>query len=186
MVACSQPLAAEAGLSILKAGGNAVDAAIATAAALNVTEPCSTGMGGDCFLLYFDGEKVHALNGSGRSPTELTPERVRADCGEKIREMPQRHAHSVTVPGATAGWCDAIDRWGTLPLSTVLDPAIQLAEGGFPVSPVTAYHWREGEVFLKQNTVSRLTESVNMGFVLLPLLLTLSLVLLVPPFQRST
>ena len=93
-------MAAEAGLSILKAGGNAVDAAIATAAALAVTEPCSTGLGGDCFLLFFEhGEKkVHALNGSGRSPAALTPERVKADCGDSD-EMPQLHPHAVPSHG---------------------------------------------------------------------------------------
>ena len=131
-----------------------MDAAIATAAALNVTEPCSTGLGGDCFLLYFDNEqkKVFALNGSGRYPAELTMERVFADCGD-MQEMPPLHAHSVTVPGTAAGWCDAIDRWGTKPMSAVLAPAIRLAEEGFPVSPITAFHWKKQEDILRRNKV---------------------------------
>ena len=151
MVACSQPLAAEAGLSILKSGGNAVDASIAIAAALAVTEPCSTGMGGDCFLLYFDAatKKVSALNGSGRAPAALNVERVRADCPGCGDEIPQLHAHSVTVPGAVAGWADAVQRWGALPLAASLAPAIALADEGFPVSPITAAHWARGEAQLR-------------------------------------
>ena len=152
----SQPLATEAGLSILKAGGNAVDAAIATAAALAVTEPCSTGLGGDCFLLYFEPEekKVHALNGSGRSPAALTAERVRADCSVTDDEMPLLHVHAITVPGACAGWCDALEAWGSLPMATVLEPAIRLAEEGFPVAPVVAYHWAAQAELLRRNARS--------------------------------
>lgn len=155
MVSCSHPLAAEAGLSVLKAGGNAVDAAIAIAAALAVVEPASTGLGGDCFLLFYEaGEKrVHAMNGSGRSPAALTIERLRGDCPDLSppTKMPPGHAHTVTVPGTAAGWCDALERWGTMELQAVLAAAIRLAEEGFPVSPVIAYHWRQEQRKLEQN-----------------------------------
>ncbi len=141
MVAASQPLAVAAGLKILAQGGNAADAAIATAAALNVTEPSSTGIGGDCFALYFDATngQVTALNGSGRAPAGLTLELL-AEQG-LAAELPPLHAHTVTVPGACAGWCDFIEAHGSLPLSTILAPAIDLATEGFPVAPLTAYFW---------------------------------------------
>ncbi len=144
MVASSQPLASQAGIDILALGGNAADAAVATAAALNVTEPTSTGIGGDCFALYFDAatEEISALNGSGRAPTALTLDRLQA---EGLADgLPPFHAHTVTVPGACAGWADLIDRCGSLPLPVVLAPAIQLAEQGFPVAPITAYFWQRG------------------------------------------
>ncbi len=128
MVASSQPLAAAAGISILQQGGNAADAAVATAAALNVTEPHMTGIGGDCFALYFDAStgEVSALNGSGRSPAALTLDRARKEGFEDT--FPALHALTVTVPGACAGWCDTLERLGTLSLSTTLAPAIELAE----------------------------------------------------------
>jgi len=143
MVASSQVPATEAGVAILRAGGNAADAAIAVAAALNVTEPTSTGLGGDCFALYFDSEAraVTALNGSGRAPARLTLELLRA---QGLRELPPYHAHTVTVPGACAGWCDLIERHGSMPMSQILAPAIGLAEGGFPVGEVTAHFWERG------------------------------------------
>ena len=129
------------------AGGDAADAAVSTAAALNVTEPCSTGIGGDCFSLYFDSAtgKITALNGSGRSPAGLTRELVLGQGlaeGDTFRNP--YHAHTVTVPGACAGWCDLVERHGTMPLATVLAPAIRLAEDGFPVSPITSYYWSRG------------------------------------------
>ncbi len=144
IVAASQPLAAAAGLEILAQGGNAADAAIATAAALNVTEPTSTGLGGDCFALVYDAatRRVSALNGSGRAPAGLTLERLaREGLADKL---PPYHAHCVTVPGACAGWCDLIERHGSLPLSRILAPAIRLAEEGFPVAPLTARAWESG------------------------------------------
>ncbi len=144
MVASSQPLASQAGLSILMQGGNAADAAVATAAALNVTEPTSTGLGGDCFALYYEAstEAVTALNGSGRAPAALTLEVLRKQGLDA--SLPPFHPHTVTVPGAAAGWCDLIDRHGSLPLSTILAPAVQLAEEGFPVAPLTAHAWARG------------------------------------------
>lgn len=141
MVATSQPLAVSAGLEILNKGGNAADAAVAVAAALNVTEPTSTGIGGDCFAIYFDAKTkvISALNGSGKSPAMLTLEKIRKD-GIK-EKMPLFHPHTITVPGAAAGWCDLIKKHGSLQLSQILAPAIKLAEGGFPVTPITSYFW---------------------------------------------
>jgi len=143
MVASSQRVATAAGLSILRAGGNAADAAIAVAAALNVSEPTSTGLGGDCFALYFDAatRAVTALNGSGRAPAALTLELLRT---QKLAPLPPTHAHAITVPGACAGWCDLIARHGSLPLTKILEPAIGLAEGGFPVGEGTAHFWAKG------------------------------------------
>lgn len=142
MVATSQPLAVAAGLQVLAQGGNAADAAVAVAAALNVTEPGSTGLGGDCFALYYEAStrQVSALNGSGRAPAALTLERLQSEgLGQ---ELPPYHPYTITVPGACAGWCDLLERHGRLSLRTVLAPAIRLAEEGFPVAPLTAYYWQ--------------------------------------------
>jgi gamma-glutamyltranspeptidase/glutathione hydrolase len=142
VVASSQPLATAAGVRTLARGGNAADAAVATAAALNVTEPGSTGIGGDCFALYFDADtrEVTALNGSGRAPARLDLARLReVGFGDA---MPHFDAHTVTVPGACAGWEDTIERHGRLALAEVLAPAIALAEDGYPVAPMTATLWR--------------------------------------------
>jgi gamma-glutamyltranspeptidase/glutathione hydrolase len=146
MVASSQPLASQAGLSILMAGGNAADAAVAVAAALNVTEPTSTGIGGDCFALYYEAAtgRVTALNGSGRSPAALSLDLVEQQGLHHAGELPTFHAHTVTVPGACAGWCDLMARHGTLPLAEVLAPATRLAAYGFPVAPITAHYWARG------------------------------------------
>ncbi|MEX2162023.1 MAG: gamma-glutamyltransferase family protein [Anaerolineales bacterium] len=144
MVAASQPLAVAAGLQMLRAGGTAADAAVATAAALNVTEPTSTGIGGDCFALYYDAvtRTITALNGSGRAPAGLSLELLRKQGFGS--ELPPYHAHTVTVPGAAAGWCDLIEKHGRLTLDQVLAPAIRLAEEGFPVAPITSYFWGRG------------------------------------------
>lgn len=143
MVASSQPLATVAGLQVLIAGGNAADAAVATAAALGVTEPMSTGLGGDCFALFYSGKTsaVTALNGSGRAPAGLSLDRLEK---EGLRdELPPDHVHTITVPGACAGWCDLIARHGSMQLGDILAPAIRLAEKGFPVAPITAQMWEE-------------------------------------------
>ncbi|RME90565.1 MAG: gamma-glutamyltransferase, partial [Anaerolineae bacterium] len=144
MVATSQPLAVAAGLEILRRGGNAADAAVATAAALNVTEPTSTGIGGDAFALYYEAatRRVTALNGSGRAPRALTLERLRRE--GLADHLPPFHPYTVTVPGACAAWCDLLERHGRLDRAAVLAPAIRLAEEGFPVSPITAYFWARG------------------------------------------
>lgn len=145
MVSTSQPLATAAGIEILAAGGNAADAAVAAAAALNVTEPSSTGIGGDMFALYFDAQtkQVTALNGSGRAPAALTLDRLKSE-GFRSDELPPFHAHTVTVPGACAGWCDLIEKHGSRSMAEILAPAIRLAEEGFPVAPLTAYYWAGG------------------------------------------
>lgn len=143
-VASSQPIATQAGVEILRAGGTAADAAVAAAAALQVTQPCSTGLGGDAFCLYYEAEsgRVHALNGSGRSPAQLDLNRAtRAGFSGRL---PAFHAHTVTVPGAAAAWEETISRFGTLPLATVIEPARRLAERGFPVAPLTSSWWSSG------------------------------------------
>jgi gamma-glutamyltranspeptidase/glutathione hydrolase len=151
MIAASQPLAVAAGLETLAQGGGAADAAVAVAAALNVTEPTSTGIGGDCFALYYDSHtrRVSALNGSGRAPAALSLERLqREGFGQAL---PPFHPYTVTVPGACAGWSDLVERYGRLPLSRILAPAIRLAEEGFPVAPITAFFWqRAAERQLRQ------------------------------------
>lgn len=147
MAASSQPLASHAGLSVLMQGGNAADAAVAMAAALNVTEPTSTGIGGDMFALYYSAreKKVTALNGSGRAPAALSIELITQQGLNNQSQMANPfHAHTVTVPGACAGWCDLVARHGSLPLKEILQPAIELAENGFPVAPLTAQFWARG------------------------------------------
>ena len=143
MVAASQPMAVAAGIEILSSGGNAADAAVAVAAALNVTEPTSTGIGGDMFALFFDSKskQVSALNGSGRAPGALTLERLKK---EGLTELPPFHPYTITVPGACAGWFDLIEKHGTRLMSEILAPAIRLAEEGFPVAPLTSYFWQRG------------------------------------------
>ena len=150
IVASSQPLASEAGMRILQQGGNAADAAVATAAALNVTEPCSTGIGGDCFCLFFDNTKkrVFGINASGRSPSDLTLE-IASD-HKKTGPFYPLSIHTITVPGAAAGWVDTIERFGTRDIVDVLTPAIELAEGGFPVAPFTAMAWKRSEQLIKK------------------------------------
>jgi gamma-glutamyltranspeptidase/glutathione hydrolase len=149
MVATTQPLAVAAGLEILANGGNAADAAVATAAALNVTEPTSTGIGGDAFALYYQAAsgQVAALNASGRAPAALTIKQVKKAglfTGLDAPIADPYHPYTITVPGACSGWCEMVEKHGRLSLSDVLAPAIRLAEAGFPVAPVTAYFWELG------------------------------------------
>lgn len=140
IVATSQPLAAQAGLDMLKAGGNAADAAIATAAMLNVVEPTSTGIGGDCFALYWDAKAkaVTALNGSGRAAAAASIEDVRR---LGYTAMPRFTGHAVSIPGTVAGWSDLLERHGRMTLADVLQPAIWTAENGYPVSEIIARGW---------------------------------------------
>lgn len=148
MVAASVPLAAQAGLNVLRQGGNAADAAIATAAALAVVEPASTGPGGDCFALYFDAAtgQVSALNGSGRAPGALRLEDLHA---QGLTEILPTSAHAVTVPGTVRGWHDLLARHGSMTLADVLADAIGYARDGFPVSPVFGAAWQGAEAWLR-------------------------------------
>ncbi len=140
VVATSHPLAAQSGLSVLRAGGNAVDAAIATAATLTVVQPTSTDVGGDLFALVWDDGELSGLNGSGRAPMTLTADAVRA---AGATTMPRRGWQSVTIPGVPAGWRDLHARYGRAPFGTLFEDAIGYAERGFPVSPTVAYHWQQ-------------------------------------------
>jgi gamma-glutamyltranspeptidase/glutathione hydrolase len=141
MVASSQPLATQAGLELLAKGGSAADAAVGVGAVLAVTEPMSTGVGGDAFALYYDAstQRITAVNGSGRAPGALSVEVVQR---QGLSEgLPPHHPHAVTVPGATACWSDLVAVHGRLPMGEILGPAVQLAERGFPVAPLTAQAW---------------------------------------------
>ncbi len=134
MVSSSDQLATQAGMAVLAAGGNAVDAAIATNAAIAVTAPHLCGMGGDLFALIHDGAEVHALNATGRAGAHANAEQLRR---EGHAEMPFRHdIRTVTVPGCVDGWCALHERFGVASLATVLAPAIRLATEGFPASPL--------------------------------------------------
>ncbi len=147
-VATSQPLAAMVGLRALQEGGNAIDAAIATAAALTVVEPMNTGLGGDLYaLVYWAKERrIYAINASGRAPAAATVEEY---ARRGYREMPPRGVMTITVPGAAAGWCDLQARFGRWELERVLAPAITYAEEGYPISERIAYNWWENEALLK-------------------------------------
>ncbi|SEC82958.1 gamma-glutamyltranspeptidase / glutathione hydrolase [Paenibacillus sp. GP183] len=147
MVAASQPLAAQAGLDILKKGGNAIDAAIATAACLTVVEPNANGIGGDAFALVWTKGELHGLNSSGPAPKSISIEAVQA-AGHK--EIPLYGWHPVTVPGTPAAWAALSERFGRLPLTEVLQPAIDYAENGYPVSPGIGTLWnKEYKTFKK-------------------------------------
>jgi gamma-glutamyltranspeptidase/glutathione hydrolase len=149
VVATSQPLAAQAGISTLESSGNAFDAAVATAAALNVVEPTSTGLGGDVFALYRTAEgDVGAMRACGAAPAAANIDTVREALeydDDETAEMPATGAHTVTVPGTARGWEAIVDRFGQKSLATLLQPAIEYALDGYPVSEVVAEQWRHGE-----------------------------------------
>ena len=136
VVATSQPLATQAGIAMLRAGGNAVDAALATAIALTVVEPCSNGVGSDLFAIVWDGSGLAGLNASGRSPAAWTPERYTGQSA-----MPRAGWNTVTIPGAVSGWVALSQRFGKLPFGDLFEPAIRYARDGFAVSPVVAEKW---------------------------------------------
>lgn len=138
VVATSQPLAAQAGFTILKAGGNAVDAAIATAITLTVVEPTSNGIGSDAFAIVWDGSSLHGLNASGRSPRALTRDRF---AGRDA--MPVLGWEAVTVPGAVSAWVELHQRFGSLPFDMLFAEAMGYAARGFLVSPQTAQAWEK-------------------------------------------
>ncbi len=143
VVSTSHPLAAQAGLSMLAKGGNAVDAAIAAAATLTVVEPTGNGLGSDAFCILWDGKELHGLNSSGAAPAAWTPERF---AGQS--EIPFRGWESVTVPGAVAAWAALADRFARFDLPTLLAPATAYAEGGFIVSPIIGALWERGAELL--------------------------------------
>src|SRR6267378_2271428 len=136
VVSTSQPLAAQSGLRMLLAGGNAVDAALGAAIALTVVEPISNGIGSDAFAIVWDGKQLHGLNASGRSPAAWTPEYFK---GQKA--VPTRGWNSVSVPGAVSAWVELSKKFGKLPLEKLFEPAIEYAANGFPVSPFVAERW---------------------------------------------
>ncbi|NLD54502.1 MAG: gamma-glutamyltransferase family protein [Burkholderiaceae bacterium] len=140
-VATSHPLAAQAGLQMLLAGGNAADAAIATAAVMTIVEPVSNGLGSDAFCILWDGKQLHGLNASGQAPAAWTPEWFRGRHGEGHDRPPARGWDSVTVPGAVAGWKVMSERFGRLPFADLLAPAIAIAERGYAVPMVVQQKW---------------------------------------------
>lgn len=137
LVATSQPLAVQAGINTLKSGGNAVDAAIATAITLTVVEPSNNGIGSDAFAIIWDGEALHGLNASGRSPAALSKDRFRG-----LERMPILGWDAVTVPGAVSAWTEMSSRFGNLPFAQLFDDAISYATHGFHVGPKTGFYWQ--------------------------------------------
>jgi gamma-glutamyltranspeptidase/glutathione hydrolase len=136
VVASSQPLATQAGIEMLRRGGNAVDAAIASAIALTVVEPTSNGIGSDAFAIVWDGQVLHGLNASGRSPASWSPDRF-----AHLPTMPLRGWESVTIPGAVSAWVELSARFGKIPFQDLFEPAIHYARDGYPLSPITAAAW---------------------------------------------
>ena len=151
MVAASSPQAAAAGLEALRAGGNAVDAAVAAAATLTVTEPCSNGIGSDAFAIVSTGGKLYGLNASGKSPANISIEKLLA-AKPGLETMPSSGWTPVMVPGAPAAWAALNGRFGRLPLTTVMEPAIRYAREGFPLSPNLSGEFARMSARLKSET----------------------------------
>ena len=141
VVSTSHPLAAQAGLRMLQRGGNAVDAAIATAAVMTIVEPCSNGLGSDCFAILWDGQQLHGLNASGCAPAGWTPEYFKGKYGNDVKTPPKRGWDSVSVPGAVSGWMTLSERFGKLPFADLLAPAIEIAERGYAVPVIVQQKW---------------------------------------------
>jgi gamma-glutamyltranspeptidase/glutathione hydrolase len=139
MIATSHSLAAQAGLSMLARGGNAIDAAIATAMTLTVVEPTGNGIGSDAFAIVWDGDRLHGLNASGRAPKAWTRDRF-----ARLAAMPELGWDSVTVPGAVSAWIELWRRFGSLPLAVIAAPAIRYARDGFQLTPTIAILWKLG------------------------------------------
>ena len=150
MVATSQPLAAAAGLRVLQEGGNAIDAAIATAAVLHVVEPMMCGIGGDLFALVYEAEsgQLYGLNATGRAGSLVSADELRS---RGLERMPGSGIQAVTVPGALSGWDQLRSRFGSRPLAELLEPAIYYAEEGFPVSEIIATQWQGREEYLSRH-----------------------------------
>ena len=144
MVVASHPLAGQAGLRMIAAGGNAVDAVLATAITLTQVEPTGCGLGSDAFAIVWDGSELHGLNASGRSPVAWTPDRF-----AKRGAIPDTGWDTVTVPGVVAGWAELHGKFGKLPFEKLFEPAIHYAEHGFIVSPIIGKSWGIGGAVLK-------------------------------------
>ena len=150
VVSTSHPLAAQAGLRMLLKGGNAVDAAIAAAAAMTIVEPCSNGLGSDAFCILWDGERLHGLNASGPAPAAWTPDYFRRKYGADAVKPPVRGWDSVTVPGAVSAWTHLSERFGKLPFADLLEPAIEIAERGYAVPVVVQQKWEAAMPLLRE------------------------------------
>ena len=148
VVSTSHPLAAQAGLRMMLKGGNAVDAAIAAAAAMTIVEPVSNGLGSDSFCILWDGKKLHGLNASGRAPQSWTPDYFQSRHGQSANP-PKRGMDSVTVPGAVSSWVAMSERFGKLPFADLMEPAIEIAERGYLVPPVVQQKWAAATAELK-------------------------------------
>ena len=142
-VSTSHPLAAQAGLRMLWRGGNAVDAAIAAAAAMTIVEPVSNGLGSDAFCILWDGKELHGLNASGRAPQGWTPDYFEKRYGRQANP-PRRGVDSITVPGAVSAWVALHERFGSLPFADLMEPAAEIAERGYLVPPVVQQKWANG------------------------------------------
>jgi gamma-glutamyltranspeptidase/glutathione hydrolase len=152
IVSTSQPLAAQAGLHMLRRGGNAVDAAIAAAAVLTMTEPCSNGLGADNFAIVWDGRQLHGMNSSGISPAAWTLDYFRGKYGADVAGThPMRGIDTVTVPGAVAGWRLMHDRFGRASFGDILAPAIEYGESGFAISQVVQDKWTKAAPILGES-----------------------------------
>ena len=141
VVATSHPLGAQAGLRMMLKGGNAVDAAIAAAAAMTIVEPVSNGLGSDAFCILWDGKELHGLNASGRAPQSWTPEYFKRKYAGNASTPPKRGMDAVTVPGAVSSWVALSERFGRLPFADLMEPAIEIAERGYLLSPVVQQKW---------------------------------------------
>ena len=149
VVSTSHPLGAQAGLRMLLKGGNAVDAAIAAAAAMTIVEPVSNGLGSDAFCILWDGKELHGLNGSGRAPQSWTPDYFKRKYGADAATPPKRGLDSVTVPGAVASWVAMSERFGKLPFADLMEPAIEIAERGYLLPTVVQQKWAAATAELK-------------------------------------
>ncbi|MEI7782757.1 MAG: gamma-glutamyltransferase family protein [Betaproteobacteria bacterium] len=141
IVSTSHPSAAQAGLRMLQQGGNAVDAAIAAAAAMTIVEPVSNGLGSDAFCILWDGQRLHGLNASGPAPAAWSPQYFHRKYGDAAKTPPKRGFDAVTVPGAVAAWVALSERFGKLPFADLLEPAIEIAERGYLVPVVVQQKW---------------------------------------------
>ncbi len=156
MVATSQPLASAAGLEVLRTGGNAIDAAVAAAAMLSVTEPHMTGIGGDMFAIVWlaKEQRLVAINASGRAGSVMTPETL---AKHGFKPGSEQGAMSVTVPGALAGWDALVKRYGRRTLGAALQPAIRYARDGFPITPIIASQWADETALLQRDSAAAAT-----------------------------